>query len=201
MLLNKKIIMKVHIITASVAVMALMAACNNTGSSKTSEQKDAAVVVTADKIDKMVTVKTVEVTPIVKTKFETKYPDATKVEWTKYEAVPPMDLDWELTGWPTLDSMDYAAKYSIDNTDYWTWYTPEGEWIATVSTINVAGVPDAVNKTLQSQFEGYTVTSVNKENDMFSYEKLHRCELAFIGQIDVSIVCNTLFSVFKIWAD
>jgi hypothetical protein len=157
--------MKVQIITASVAVMALMAACNNTGSSKTNETKDTAVVVTTDKMDKVITVKTVEVTHVVKTKFETKYPKATKVEWTKYEAVPPIDLDWELTGWPTLDSMDYAAKYSIDNTDYWTWYTPEGEWIATVSTINVAGVPDAVNKTLQSQFEGYAVTSVNKEND------------------------------------
>ena len=156
--------MKVHIITASVAVMALMTACNNTDSSKTSENKDTAVVVTTDKMDKMVTVKTVEVTPVVKTKFETKYPKATEVQWTKYEAVP-MDLDWELTGWPALDTMDYAAKYTIDNTDYWTWYTPEGEWIATVSTINVAGVPDAVNKTLQSQFEGYTVTSVNKEND------------------------------------
>ncbi|WP_462254518.1 PepSY-like domain-containing protein [Ferruginibacter sp.] len=156
--------MKVHIITASVAVMALMTACNNTDSSKTSENKDTAVVVTSDRMDKTVTVKTVEVTPVIKTKFETKYPKATEVQWTKYESVP-MDLDWELTGWPALDTMDYAAKYTIDNTDYWTWYTPEGEWIATVSTINVAGVPDAVNKTLQSQFEGYTVTSVNKEND------------------------------------
>ncbi len=159
--------MKAPIITAGIAFMALLASCDN-NSSKTSETSDTAVIVNSDRMDNTTTtstVRTVEVTPVIKTKFEQKYPKATNVQWTKYEPVANMDFDWDMAGWQTMDSMDYAAKYTIDNTDYWTWYTPEGEWIATVSTINVEGVPDAVNKTLRSQFEGYTVTSVTQEND------------------------------------
>ena len=160
--------MKAPIIIAGIAFMGLLASCDNNKSSKTSETSDTAVMVNSDKIENVTTtstVRTVEVTPVIKTRFEKKYPKASNVQWTKYEPMPSMDIDWEMAGWPSMDTLDYAAKYTIDNTDYWTWYTPEGEWIATVSTINVAGVPDAVNKTLRSQFEGYTITSVTQEND------------------------------------
>jgi uncharacterized membrane protein YkoI len=53
----------------------------------------------------------------------------------------------------------------MDGTDYWAWYTSNGEWVGTVSTINVANVPSPVNQTLQNQFNGYNVVSVDKEND------------------------------------
>jgi len=157
--------MKIQIYALVLASMAAITSCDNSADSKTITEVKDSVTVTPEKMENRTSVKTVEVTPVIKTKFTEKYPAATKVEWTKYDAQAPIIIDWELTGWPQPDSMDYIANYNIDNADYWTWYTPEGDWVATVSTINVANVPDAVNKTLRSQFEGYTVTSVNKEND------------------------------------
>lgn len=132
--------------------------------SNTSTSSSDTTIVKTEQTSTTNTVKTVEVSPEIKTKFTEKYPTAKDIEWTRYETAP-QDIDWELTGWPTLDTMDYAARYTIDSSNYWSWYTPEGEWIGTLSTINNNELPSAVNQTLQSQFAGYSVTSINKEHD------------------------------------
>ncbi|MES2431029.1 MAG: PepSY-like domain-containing protein [Bacteroidota bacterium] len=153
--------MKKQMLGISGVIMTLLISCNDSGT-KTTVQ-DTMVVAQNNTVVKT---RTVEVKPVVQTKFTERYPKAADVEWTRYEADnSPVDIDWELAGWPPLDTMDYAAHYTMDNTDYWSWFTDEGEWISTVAVVPNSSLPDAVNLTLQNQFTEYTVKSVSKEND------------------------------------
>ncbi|UEG49204.1 hypothetical protein LK994_11240 [Ferruginibacter lapsinanis] len=154
--------MKKKLIGFTAIVMTILISCNS-AETKT-DDKDTVVV--QEKTKEVTTVyKTVEVAPIVRTKFVERYPAATDVQWVNYQDVPETVVDWDLTGQAPLDTMDYAANYKIDTTSFWSWYTSQGDWIYTVSTIYSAELPDAVNKTLQSQFPTYTITSIKKEND------------------------------------
>ena len=74
-------------------------------------------------------------------------------------------IDLEMAGWPALDTSDYLANFTIDNSPYWSWYTNEGDWVGTYTSLNTSGLPDPVNATVQKEFPGYTITSVNKEID------------------------------------
>lgn len=106
---------------------------------------------------------TLVVPEAVKTTFKTKYPTATNESWSNYEPVEAFDWDW--TGWPTIDTSDYMVRFNQDGSEYWTWYN-DGEWVGTVSPVtDFAGLPAAVNKTIQSTFADYTIVSVDKEND------------------------------------
>jgi len=157
---------KVFPILSATAFMFLIS-CNSS-STKTEEPKDTVMVkdASATNSTKVITkYKTVEVQPAVQTKFTEKYPKAADVQWVRYTDMPPVDIEWDWTGWPVLDSTDYAVNYNIDTTDYWSWYTPEGNWISTVTPVKSTEVPSAVNSVLQSQFANYTVTSVKREND------------------------------------
>jgi hypothetical protein len=148
--------------------IAVTTSCNNSADADKTQVKDTVVTTTAEntRVKKIKAGKVVEVKPVIQTKFIEKYPEAKEVEWTMYDqSMQPIDIDWDLSGWAPLDTSIYTATYVMDNSDYWSWYTPSGDWIATVSTINANGLPEAVNKTLESQFSGYTVTSVTKEND------------------------------------
>lgn len=112
------------------------------------------------------TTRTVEVTPIIRSNFEKTYPAAKQVVWVKYEPMPEVEsIDWELAGWPRLDTSDYMANFTIDNSPYWSWYTYEGDWVGTYTPVNTSGLPDPVNTTVLREFPGYTISSVNKEND------------------------------------
>jgi len=160
--------MKILMFPLAVLVIATSTSCNNSDNADKTQVKDTSVVTTtANTHSKRVrTGKVVEVMPVIQTRFIEKYPEAKEVEWTKYDTeIQPLDIDWDLTGWAPLDTTVYTANYIIDATDYWSWYTPSGDWIATVSTFSNNNLPDAVNKTLEAQFPGYTITSVSKEND------------------------------------
>jgi hypothetical protein len=160
---------KIMIPFAAIAIAATVS-CNNSTDGDKTQVKDTTAMTTTENntvhTKKIKSGKAVEVMPVIQTKFTEKYPEAKEVEWTKYDdAMAPIDIDWDLSGWKPLDTSIYTATYVIDTTDYWSWFTPSGDWIATVSTIPSNGLPDAVNKTLESQFPGYTITNVNKEND------------------------------------
>lgn len=100
-----------------------------------------------------------------RTHFETTYPNAANVSWSKYEA-PVSDIEWEWTAWPVLDTSDYVVVYSWDGGNYYTWYDEEGNWVGTTGTItNFSSLPAPVSNAVQKQFSGYTITSVDKEND------------------------------------
>ena len=108
---------------------------------------------------------TIVVPEPVKVSFEKKYPNVSDVTWNHYYE-PINTFDWELAEWPAPDTNDYMVTYKLDNNDYWTWYDSENNWVGTVTTItDFAGLPAAVNKTIQSEFPGYTIVSVDKEND------------------------------------
>jgi hypothetical protein len=65
-----------------------------------------------------------------------------------------------------MDTADYVAQFNWDGTDYWAWYDENNNWIGTVSTMSdYAGLPAAVNDAVKKNFDGYTITSVSKEND------------------------------------
>jgi hypothetical protein len=165
-----KNIMKKIMFPFAVLAIAATTSCNNSSDNDKTQVKDTIANSTTENTTvhtkRIKAGKPVEVMPVIQTKFTEKYPTAKEVEWTKYDqAMQPIDIDWDLAGWAPLDTSIYTATYVIDTTDYWSWYTPSGDWIATVSTYPANGLPDAVNKTIQDQFPGYTVTSVNKEND------------------------------------
>ena len=62
--------------------------------------------------------------------------------------------------------VDTVVSYNWDGTEYWTWYDDKNNWVGTVSPVtDHASLPAAVNKTVQTEFAGYTITNVDKEND------------------------------------
>src|SRR5688572_25686552 len=68
----------------------------------------------------------VDVPATAKTNFQSKYPAASNVSWGYYE--PYSDINWEWTGWPALDTRDYAVRYNLDGNNYYTWYDQDGNW-------------------------------------------------------------------------
>ena len=107
---------------------------------------------------------TVVVPEKTKTSFETKYPKASNTVWKRYE--PLETIEWNWYEWPSMDTSDYMVTYNLDGSNYWTWYDEQGEWIGTVANISDFNtLPAAVTKTLNSQFDGFTIKNVDKEND------------------------------------
>lgn len=99
-----------------------------------------------------------------RTAFTTKYPNAANVTWRKYEPVNTIEWDW--TGWPTLDTGDYVVTYNADGTEYWTWYDNDNNWVGTITTVSDhSSLPSAVSNRIKTDFDGYTIVSIDKEND------------------------------------
>ncbi|MEO5563063.1 MAG: hypothetical protein ABIR18_06495 [Chitinophagaceae bacterium] len=142
----------------------VLASCGENSTTESGTPADSTVSASANDHATPNNASTVEVIPVAKTNFETKYPSASNVNWTYYE--PYSDIDWEWAGWPALDTKDYTVRYNLDGADYYTWYDEDGNWIGTTSVISdFNGLPAPVNSALKKQFAGYTITSVNKEND------------------------------------
>jgi len=108
----------------------------------------------------------IEVPVKVKTTFETKYPQASSVRWDYYSPASPAEIDWTWTGWPSIDTNDYVVHYTTDGSDYMSWYDDQGVWIGTVTNISdYSSLPTPISTAINSQYDGYTITSVKKEND------------------------------------
>ncbi len=153
--------MKKKLMGFTAIAMTILMGCNN-ADTKTANTD---TVTVKEKTKEVVTeYKTVEVDPVIQTKFVEKYPTASNVQWVRYRDAPVTDNDWDITDWYTVDTMDYAARYVVDNKEYWSYFTPKGEWISTYSDIQSSEVPAALNKTLLNQFPEYKITFVNKEN-------------------------------------
>jgi hypothetical protein len=109
--------------------------------------------------------RTAEPPVAVRTSFEAKYPQAANVNWNYHEPTVVNPIDWEWSEWQ-IDTSDYYASFTVNSDDYWVWYDQDGNWIGTVSEVSDhASLPSAVNKTVRDQFAGYTIQSVDKEND------------------------------------
>jgi hypothetical protein len=96
--------------------------------------------------------------------FTSKYPNATNVNWRKYDR-PYEDIDWTWAGWPKLDTSAYQVTYTDNGNEYNAWYDKNNTWVGTVSNMDASGLPQNVNDVIQKNYAGYTVKSVKKEND------------------------------------
>lgn len=156
--------MKVQTWLLGAATTALLASCGNADS--TADNTDTTVTSnTTITTDAPPARKSVDVPVATRTSFEAKYPQAADVNWVyHYDADYP--IDWELAGWPTVDTTYFVARWNQNNDDYWVWYDRDGQWLGTVSEVSDhASLPAAVNQTIKSQFAGYNIVSVDKEND------------------------------------
>ena len=150
-----------RILALAVVASATWASCNQAGSSK--DNPDSTNVTTKTETT---TSRTVKVPEATRTSFESKYPKASDVTWDYYEPVVVAPIAWEWTEWPAVDSNDMVARFKVNDDDYWVWYDDSGDWIGTVSEVSDFGsLPSAVNNIIRTQFPGYTIKSVDKEND------------------------------------
>lgn len=149
------------LIAASVLFMA-----SSCGENSSTETTDNDTMITADVTNPVpATVNdNLYIPDSAKTAFTAKYPNVSNQNWSRYE---PVDhIDWEWSGWPSLDTSDYMVRFNQDNSDHWAWYDSDNNWIGTVSNISdFNSLPASVNSTIKSQYDGYTIVSVDKEND------------------------------------
>jgi uncharacterized membrane protein YkoI len=113
-----------------------------------------------------------DVPATIQTSFTTQYPNATNVVWSGYDATL-VPIDWEMTGWTTLDDNDYVVRFNLDNENYYAWYDSDGNWIGSAYVVNDhATLPAAVNSTITTRYPGYTIESIQKEmwKDRMAYE-------------------------------
>ena len=65
-----------------------------------------------------------------------------------------------------MDDQYYLFRFGNDGSDYTSWYNNRGNWVKTSTRIlNNSSLPDAVNKTINQQYPGYTIEEIDKEND------------------------------------
>ena len=143
------------------AVAAVLASCGEAGS-KTDNPDSTSTTTTDTKTSRRVA----KVPEATRTSFEAKYPQASNVVWTYHEPEVVAPIEWEWVEWPTIDTTDYVANFKVNDDDYWVWYDDGGTWIGTVAEINdYSSLPPAVANTIKTQFPGFKITSVDKEND------------------------------------
>ena len=151
-----------YVVIAS--VLAFASACGG----KSTKTEDAAVKdTTTISMSEPTTVPVPQEFPVpepIKTTFSEKYPTVQNATWSRYQ--PNDYIDWEWTGWPAMDTADYSVNFRDNNADSWAWYDSDNNWIGTVTTVtDYQGLPEAVNKVIQKDFNGYTITGVDKEYD------------------------------------
>jgi hypothetical protein len=108
----------------------------------------------------------VDVPSNTRTTFETKYPSATNVQWSRYNTTTAAPVEWDMAGWPMLDTSDYVVTFDWDGYDYYAWYDEGGNWIGSTYTMtDHSKLPSSVNSAIQSQFAGYSIVEVDREMD------------------------------------
>jgi len=150
------------IVCAASAIV--IVACNDNSTDAYSE-KSTETTITTDGSSPSTYVNTpVTVPDNVRTAFQTRYPTATNITWSPYKAYDR--INWEWTGWPSMDTSYYAVNYTLDNRLHWGWWDRNMNWIGSTSTIEDSTMlPDPVKKTIASNYSGYRITSIDEEND------------------------------------
>jgi len=155
--------MKWRIPILTIGLIMLIASCKNKAEG---ENKTDTLSTTTTNEGVNPPISTIEVPMTIKTTFEEKYPQATNIRWNYYSPEVPYYIEWDWTGWGPVDTLDYVVNYNWQGTDYMSWYDDQGVWVGTVTNISdYTTLPAAVTNTLNSQYNGYTITSVKKEND------------------------------------
>ena len=151
---------------ALAASLVMFASCDNdkkveteTSTNTTKTEVPIATVADVAKTEGKTTVVAIaDVPDSVRKSFEIKYPRVERAEWVRYEPIESDDLD--------MDDNYYYVRYNTSGADYTSWYNNRGEWVKTSTKIEGnANLPDAVNQTINSQYPGYTIVEIDKEND------------------------------------
>ncbi|HYF32531.1 MAG TPA: PepSY-like domain-containing protein [Chitinophagaceae bacterium] len=115
----------------------------------------------------------------LRTVFVAQYPSATNVTWTAFDAAV-VPIDWEMTGWTTLDADDHAVSFEMDGQRYLAWYDSDGTWVGSTYVVDdYSKLPSAVQSLISTKYSGYTVQKVHQEmwKDKLAYEiKLKRTD-------------------------
>jgi hypothetical protein len=109
----------------------------------------------------------------IRSSFTTQYPTATNVVWYNYDAPIVVPIDWDLTGWSTLDQGDYIVRFDMDNENYYAWYDDTGTWIGSAYVVrDITTIPAEINTLVANKYSGYSIASVNREfhKDRVLYE-------------------------------
>lgn len=144
-----------------VASVVVLAACND---NKTSyDDKTTETTITTNESSPS-TYAQVTVPDNLRTAFQTKYPTATNITWSPYKAYDR--INWEWTGWPSMDSTYYSVNYTIDDRTHWGWWDRNMNWIGSTSIVEDSTMlPDAVKSALAKNYSGYRIRSIDEEND------------------------------------
>lgn len=105
--------------------------------------------------------------------FDDQYPTAANVVWSNYDRNVVILNDYEMSGWPTLETNDYVVTFDMNGDKYYGFYDSDGTWIGTAYAISDYGkLPTAVHTTINTQFPSYQITKVNQEfkKDGMAYE-------------------------------
>ena len=136
------------------AAAVLFTACGTT--SYTSTSSNSAYVTPAD----------------LQTSFTTQYPTAANVTWGAYdETVVP--IDWEMSGWGSIDSTGHMATFDMDEQRYYAWYDANGTWLgSTFAVTDHSKLPATVQDMIKEKYSNYTIEKVDQEmwKDQVAYE-------------------------------
>lgn len=147
-----------QIISAAIIAGSLLTACSSRHATSTTMNSNGTVSTTTT------TSHAAFMAPAsIQTSFTTQYPNATDVVWSPYD-VNVVPIDWDLTDWTVLSPKDYTVTYSMNGNKYYSWYDANGNWIGTTYGITDYnnGLPAAVNQTISSNFNGYTIDKANE---------------------------------------
>ena len=156
--------MKRSLIVCAASFIVLVSCNSNTDtySDKTTESTSTLSSVPAN--DNTAENNPVTVPDNLRTAFTTKYPTATDITWTPYKQYDR--INWEWTGWPSMDTSYYAVNYTVDNRKHMSWWDKLGKWIGSTSTIEDSTMlPDAVKNTLKNSYAGYRIRDIDEETD------------------------------------
>lgn len=99
----------------------------------------------------------------VRSDFVIAYPDATNVVWNAYD-VNNVPIDWDLSGWNTLDNTAYVVTFNMGNDQYYGWYDANGNLIGTATAVtDYTKVPYVVTNMLHNKYNTYTIDSIERE--------------------------------------
>ena len=143
-----------------------MLACNdNAGTADESKSDTSTVVTTSTENTPVDNNPAVDVPTGTRTSFETKYPNASNVRWSRYRpesdrsAMDPSDWNYK------LDTSDYEVMFNWNGEDYYAWYD-DGNWVRASSPVkDHSKLPASVNTAIRNQFADYKIVEVDKEHD------------------------------------
>ncbi len=143
----------------------LLGSCGDNSTTSETKYNDSAAVTTTDP-NASSSYTSVDVPASTRTTFETKYPSAKNVQWTRYNTATATPVEWDMAGWPPLDTNDYVVAFDWDGYDYYAWYDEGGNWIGSTYTVtDHSKLPASVNSAIQKDFAGYTIVEVDREMD------------------------------------